>query len=310
MTRHISQLDPSSTQAQPVLSFEAGTAPGDVLRVLQATFERSAEIDAIPIEIEAKSALTASLLGLGVIHDVQTCEAGRAVARASRATFFQHGEPWIVGSSSARYPLRYTMTGGRRHPERPPIPHGVVYRRRVDAIDGVVTFRTIARDGDLDVFHRWMNDPRVAAFWELTGSRESHAAYLERTLADRHVHPLVGCFDGNPFGYFEAYWAKEDRIAPFYDVDDYDRGIHMLVGEPRYRGPHRVAAWLPSLVHYLFLDDPRTRNVVAEPRSDNAKMIDYLMRAGFCKTKEFDFPHKRASLMVASREVFFGERCP
>lgn len=295
---------------QPALSFAQGAALGDVLSELQATFERNADAREVIVEFKAKSELPEQLARLGVVHDADATETGGITARSSRAMFFQRAEPWLVGSSSATFPLRFVMSQGKRHPERPPIPAGVVYRRRVPAIDSVITFRTIAVDGDLDVFHRWMNDPRVAAFWELAGSRESHVEYLERGLADRHVHPVVGCFDGNPFGYFEIYWAKEDRIAPFYEVDDYDRGIHMLVGEPRYRGPHRVGAWLPSLVHYLFLDEPRTRNVVAEPRSDNAKMIDYLARTGFCKTKEFDFPHKRAALMALSREVFFGERCP
>ncbi len=37
-----------------------------------------------------------------------------------------------------------------------------------------------------------------------------------------------------------------------------------------------MASWLSALVHYLFLDDPRTQRVVAEPRADNAKMIGYM----------------------------------
>jgi RimJ/RimL family protein N-acetyltransferase len=155
-----------------------------------------------------------------------------------------------------------------------------------------------------------MNEPRVAAFWELSGSREEHAAYLERLRTDAHILPLIGRFDGEPFGYFEAYWAKEDRIAPFYDAGDYDRGLHMLVGEARFRGPERVAAWLSSLAHYLFLDDPRTEHVVSEPRADNARMIDYLASRGFYKAKCFDFPHKRAAMMVLPRESFFSEFCP
>ena len=76
------------------------------------------------------------------------------------------------------------------------------------------------------------------------------------------------------------------------------------------RSPMKVNAWLPSLAHYLFLDDTRTRNVVAEPRADNTKMIGYLQRAGFYKSKEFDFPHKRAAMMVLSREAFFDQFCP
>jgi hypothetical protein len=59
----------------------------------------------------------------------------------------------------------------------------------------------------------------------------------------------------------------------------------------------------------MLLDDPRTRHVVAEPRADNAKMIGYMQQAGFCKPKEFNFPHKRAALMMLSREAFFDQFC-
>lgn len=47
----------------------------------------------------------------------------------------------------------------------------------------------------------------------------------------------------------------------------------MLVGSDAHRGPHRIRAWMPSLVHYCFLDDPRTERVVAEPNEKNAKII-------------------------------------
>ncbi|WP_164604305.1 GNAT family N-acetyltransferase, partial [Pseudomonas viridiflava] len=92
-------------------------------------------------------------------------------------------------------------------------------------------------------------------------------------------------------------WALEDRIAPFCSPGEYDRGIHMLVGEESHRGPHKVASWLSALVHYLFLDDERTQRLVSEPRADNGKMIAYMQGQGFEKEKEFDFPHKRAALM-------------
>jgi RimJ/RimL family protein N-acetyltransferase len=291
------------------LSPDTDVAIGDVLGAMAALFERHPEAREIKLELGAPTAFAERARRIGLIHDIELGE-GHLRGVCKRSTLLQLPGPWLPGRASAGYPLLYTMSQGRRHPERPPIALGTVYRRTVPAADTVVSFRTVAVPDDLDAIHRWMNDPRVAAFWELAGTRREHADYLERTLADRHVHPLVGCFDGHPFGYFEAYWAKEDRIAPFYDVDDYDRGIHMLVGEPRFRGPHRVAAWLPSLVHYLFLDDPRTRKVVAEPRADNAKMIGYLAQTGFFQAKEFDFPHKRAAMMIVSREVFFGEHCP
>lgn len=68
------------------------------------------------------------------------------------------------------------------------------------------------------------------------------ASVCARLEADPHALGLIGCFDDEPFAYFEAYWAKEDRIAPFYAAEDYDRGIHMLVGEEAHRGRTRSPA--------------------------------------------------------------------
>lgn len=223
-----------------------------------------------------------------------------------RGVFWQRPAPWV--RAQPVYPERLVMSEGRRHPRRPPKPSGEVYRRFDARLGAWFSLRTLDIEADLERFNRWQNSPRVLAFWQEGGSLDHHRAYLQRLADDPHTLTLVGCFDDEPFAYFEAYWAKEDRIAPFYAVDDYDRGIHMLVGEERHRGPHKVAAWLAGLTHYLFLDDPRTRRVVAEPRADNARMIAHMQGLGFCREKEFDFPHKRAALMAISRERFF-DRC-
>ncbi|MGY6217058.1 GNAT family N-acetyltransferase [Methylolobus aquaticus] len=273
--------------------------------MLHALFEACPGLAEVRLDGPEWSGRLESLSQSGLI---ELPDASNAPAVARRALVRQLPRFWLTQPREP-FPLAYTVTGGKRHPMRPPIPGGEVYRRHVPQLNSQLSFETVDPTRHLDAFHRWMNDPRVASFWELAGTREEHQAYLGKVLADRHMHPVVGCFDGHPFGYFEIYWAKEDRIAPYYAVDDYDRGIHMLVGEPAFRGPHRVAAWLPSLAHYLFLDDPRTRNVVAEPRADNAKMIGYLQRAGFYKEKEFDFPHKRAAMMILPREVFFDQFC-
>lgn len=195
------------------------------------------------------------------------------------------------------------MTATVSHPQRPAKPQGEVYRRFDPQLGAWISLRTLDIELDLERFNRWQNTPRVLAFWDEGGSLEEHRQYLEKLADDPHTLTLIGCFDDQPFAYFEAYWAKEDRIAPFYDADDYDRGIHMLVGEQAHRGPHKVASWLSALTDYLLQDDPRTRRIVAEPRADNAKMIGYMQSQGYKRIKEFDFPHKRAALMVLERTI-------
>ena len=263
-------------------------------------FANDTQLQAVCLQLDSVDpALLASGLLVGEGADL----------RIERGSFWQLPRPFLRTSGSAGYPQQMVMhPTGRRYPRRAPKPVGEVYRRFDATLGAWISLRTLDIDEDLERFNRWQNSARVAAFWQEEGDLTKHRRYLEELAVDPRVLTLIGCFDDQPFAYYEAYWAKEDRIAPFFDVDDYDRGIHMLVGEESHRGPHKVASWLSALTHYLFLDDPRTQRVVAEPRADNARMIGHMQAQGYHKAKEFDFPHKRAALMVQSREVFF-ERC-
>jgi RimJ/RimL family protein N-acetyltransferase len=136
-------------------------------------------------------------------------------------------------------------------------------------------------------------------------SKEDLDAYIRRMEQDPHQRPIIGTLDGKPFGYFEVYWTPEDRLGPYYEHDPFDRGFHFLIGDLAALGKG-TGAIIQSMVHFIFLDDPRTRRVMGEPRHDNIKLLRYLQTVpGWVKVKEFDFPHKRAALLQIRREDFF-----
>ncbi|KAF2156469.1 hypothetical protein K461DRAFT_310923 [Myriangium duriaei CBS 260.36] len=159
---------------------------------------------------------------------------------------------------------------------------------------------------DVELLHKWMNDERVAASWGETGPIEHQQAFLEDNLKKKHSFPVIGCFDGKPFGYFEIYWVKEDHLGPHISssVGDWDRGIHLLVGEQEFRGSHRVRVWLSALAHYCWLADPRTNAVMLEPRVDNEKIRRYCEDVGFFKEREISFPNKQSNLMKIYRDTW------
>lgn len=243
-------------------------------------------------------------------HDLRSlaCAArsgGDAVV--TRGGFYQTAEVWLRHPPVQRLATVHEPgPDGRDHPLRAPDPTGVVYERHDPEADVTVSFRAVEIERDLDMFHRWQNDPRVAHFWEENKPKDALADFLARRQADPHNLSVIGCFDGDPAGYFEIYWGREDRLGAHYDAGPWDRGWHGLIGEPAHLGRRKTAAWLRALTHYLFLDCPMTELVVGEPRADHAKLLRYADALAYHKIKEFDFPHKRAALMHCWRSEFFA----
>ncbi len=278
----------------------AATTP-ELLAALEATLARLPAQTSLAVRVPGLD--TTDLTRSGILK----AHAGDGTLHASADLLWQQPRLWMPAAPAAPFPLRYTLTQGKRHPLRQPKPTGTVYQRFIPWLGKTFSYRALDMDQDLPRFNRWMNDPDVARVWEEQGDLDQHRRYLQAIADDPHMTSLIGCFDGEPFAYFEVYWARENRIAPFYDVADHDRGWHVLVGEPAFRGKAFATAWLTSISHYLFLDDPRTQRVVGEPRADHAQQIRNLDRSGFSKIKTFDFPHKRALLVSMLRERYFSE---
>lgn len=290
-------------------------APEQLLPALAEVFCRDAKRQQVslnvPFELDdhAAQAFVTRAVREGIV-DTAAREGSTLRLTTSRATFWQQPSLWLAAPSSAGTPVRYTLHHNRRHPVRAPKPEGVVYRRFMPTVGMTFSLRTVNVERDTDIFHYWQNLDRVAHFWDFKGTREQHAAYLTEQCADPHVHPLIGCFDDVPFAYFEVYWAKEDRIAPFYDAGDFDRGLHLLVGNSDYQSTGKLRAWFNGILHYMFIDDPRTQRLVGEPRIDHTRHIAWMHRLGAYTLKEFDFPHKRAALVIVERETYFGQFGP
>jgi acetyl CoA:N6-hydroxylysine acetyl transferase len=222
-----------------------------------------------------------------------------------REEFFQNPIHWTLKKDESFETEPMIQTKDVTHPLRPRLPDGIFYKKYIPQMNSTLSLRLITED-DLDDFHEWHNQPRVLHFWELNKPKEELRDYIKNGLKDPHQFPVIVEVDGEKLGYFEFYWVKEDRLGPYYDSEDYDRGFHFLVGNTKFLGFTNTDALLKHVLHFLFLDDARTKRVMAEPRHDNQKVLKYAEAAiGWKKLKEFDFPHKRAALLENSRNVFF-----
>ncbi|WP_374309419.1 GNAT family N-acetyltransferase [Methylocella sp.] len=269
--------------------------PPALLPLLACVFSQPPRPAVFTLLAPASPEFAAETLAHGIFDAAERLDDGRWRFRIARGRFWDDPRMW----------LRERPVPGAG--ARPTKPRGEVYRRHMPRFRADYSIRAFDMDRDLATFNAWMNLDSVAHFWDQKGSRDEHRAYLESMAADPHMTSMVGCFDDEPFAYFEVYWAKEDRIAPFYDVDDFDRGVHLLVGDSKHQGPGKVEAWFRGLLHYMFLDEPRTRRIVGDPRVDHVRWIEYMEKQGFLRLREFDLPHKRSELVLIERETFFGE---
>ncbi|KAK4704314.1 hypothetical protein P7C70_g1893, partial [Phenoliferia sp. Uapishka_3] len=319
----LSQLDPDSPLP--------ATIPRELWSALYCYVAAGSNTDSsLEIELPLPSTiLHDSLLAIGALLDEDT--PNYHITRSALFQNFHYASTTAVTPPFPYIPTPKIEEGGKTkvlaHPQRPPKPAAgsEVYSRLVPHLDSFFKL-AVCGPNDVGTLHDWLNNKRVDEFWQEAGTWEAHEKFLAERAVDRHVIPVIGSYlkeaDSSrgpelseEATYSEIYWVKEDRLGVTMveqgndDVRNWDRGIHVLVGNDKLRGPQRVRAWLPSLVHYCFLDDVRTQRVMAEPNEKNIKMLQYFESVGFKRQGSVVFPHKTAALMVCERNAFY-ELCP
>ncbi|MEW1776540.1 GNAT family N-acetyltransferase [Streptomyces sp. NPDC086777] len=159
-------------------------------------------------------------------------------------------------------------------------------------------------DRDLPIISGWMNDPGVAAFWQLAGSRAHTEDHLRAQLAgDGRSVPCLGVLDGTPMSYWEIYRADLDPLARHYPARPHDTGVHLLVGEVADRRRGLGSALLRAVADLVLDHRPACARVVAEPDLHNTPSVAAFLNAGFRYASEVDLPAKRAALMIRDRSL-------
>ncbi|MFB7280752.1 GNAT family N-acetyltransferase [Streptomyces hydrogenans] len=157
---------------------------------------------------------------------------------------------------------------------------------------------------DLPLLARWMNDPAVAAFWELAGPDTVTAEHVSAQLeGDGRSVPCLGVLDSTPMSYFEVYRADLDPLARAYPARPHDTGIHLLLGGVADRGRGVGTALLRAVADLVLDHRPCCTRVVAEPDIRNTPSVSAFLSAGFRYAAEIDLPDKRAALMIRDRAL-------
>lgn len=303
--------------------------------VIYALFTKYHEQETIPIVLSADISNGADLHSYILRSGLGRTSPSRVISQEHlflmRATFWQgagqagfHELGWLRPSDSSCYALSpfpsvqsFTRTPLviAAHPLRPPKPKQgqVLYKRYCPIVGQMLDFTYFdlgSKEGvsaHLEAFHRWHNDERISKSWNEAGSFQKHAEYVKGVMNDPAVLPIMMSWDGELMGYAEIVWLKENHVGTYIPngPKDWDRGMHVLVGEEKFRGSDRAQAWLRSIHHYCFLADPRTERAIGEPRADNAAIVKVSLDAAMHIETIFDFPYKRSVMTCVPRERFF-----
>ncbi|MGW1539934.1 GNAT family N-acetyltransferase [Streptomyces sp. NPDC002309] len=174
----------------------------------------------------------------------------------------------------------------------------------IDTPAGVFQLVPVRVERDLPLLGRWMNDPAVAAFWELDGAQDLTEKHLTAQLAgDGRSVPCLGVLDGTPMSYWEIYRADLDQLARYYPARPHDTGIHLLIGDISRRGQGLGGILLRSVADLVLDKRLACARVVAEPDIRNTPSVAAFLSAGFRFAAEADLPAKRAALMIRDRSL-------
>ncbi|MEE6146346.1 GNAT family N-acetyltransferase [Bacillus cereus] len=168
-----------------------------------------------------------------------------------------------------------------------------------------ISFRRANMEEDFEKLHSWMNNKHVIPFWRLNMSKDLYKIHLDNALKDTHQTLYIGYLDNIPMSYWEAYYVKGDIIEKYYDYDEHDQGIHLLIGPEQYLGKGYALPLLKAMVTFQF-QNKKTQKIIAEPDINNKKMIHVFERCGFKAIKSIDLPDKTGLLMFCSRIEFEG----
>ena len=163
------------------------------------------------------------------------------------------------------------------------------------------SIRLVEPEADTEMIAEWMNRPHLAETWEYDRPVTWWRGYLRAQLAGEYSRPFVGIFKGNPQGYVEVYRAAKDSIAPRYEADPYDLGLHAAIADLDIVNRGFGPLLLPRLAASLFQSEPRCKRIMFDPdhRNTAARRLCEYARCDFLG--EHQMSNRRMALYALNR---------
>ena len=154
---------------------------------------------------------------------------------------------------------------------------------------------------DAAMIAEWMNRPHLAKAWEYDWPVDRWRRHLQAQLDGTYSVPVIASLDGVADGYLELYRAAKDSIAPCYDADPYDLGLHAAIANTTLVNRGVGLGLLPEIILNLFAVEPRCRRVMFVPDHRNTAARRVCEAAGCRFLGEFDMANRRMALYAFDR---------
>ncbi|MEZ0053230.1 RimJ/RimL family protein N-acetyltransferase [Mycobacterium sp. MAA66] len=163
------------------------------------------------------------------------------------------------------------------------------------------TIRLAHADNDAELLSEWMNRPHLAEAWEYDWPPERWHRHLQAQLDGTYSRPFIVGFRGQDVGYIEVYRAAKDSIAPRYDADPHDLGIHAAVADLRFVNRGIAPMLLPRVVASLFEIESPCRRIMFDPDHRNVGARRLCEHVGCEFLGEHDMANRRMALYAFQR---------
>jgi RimJ/RimL family protein N-acetyltransferase len=195
-----------------------------------------------------------------------------------------------------------TDTGYRLARELADVPDEVVAvpRPPTPTLDPPYAIR-VAGPADAPLVAEWMNRPHLAQAWEYDWPVERWRRHIEAQLAGSYSLPLIGSRHDVDGGYLELYRAAKDSIAPCYDCDPYDLGLHAAIADASVVNRGFGPLLLPRIIASVFRVEPRCQRIMFDPDHRNSAARRLCEFVGCTFLGEHDMANRRMALYSLPR---------
>ena len=168
---------------------------------------------------------------------------------------------------------------------------------------GELSFKRFNPENDIHILYNWVKMP-YAHYWGMNDkSFEEIKSEYTSLCALSYYDVFIGYINDFPVCLIEKYWVAKDRLSAYYEYEEDDFGMHILIAPPLK--PIQGFTWniFKATVTFLF-EDNKVGRIVVEPDVRNIKIHKLNAKAGFTIQDEIDLPEKKALLSFCTRSDF------